>query len=106
MLLKMILRPLKRLRISFRGCIKKYNVKNITKAAGTERYSVPAFYRRIEIINNYGYTGIMASEKKVIVAMSGGVDSSVAAQLLKNKRFDLAGFFLHFWKDEKSAPSP
>jgi len=33
--------------------------------------------------------------------MSGGVDSSVAAQLLKNQGFDVTGIFLHFWKDEK-----
>jgi tRNA-specific 2-thiouridylase len=38
---------------------------------------------------------------KVLVAMSGGVDSSVAAQLLKNQGYDVTGMFLHFWKDEK-----
>lgn len=32
--------------------------------------------------------------------MSGGVDSSVAAQLLKNQGHEVAGVFLHFWKDE------
>lgn len=37
---------------------------------------------------------------KILVAMSGGVDSSVAAQLLKNDGYDVAGVFLHFWKDD------
>ncbi|MGE5426040.1 MAG: tRNA 2-thiouridine(34) synthase MnmA [Bacillota bacterium] len=39
---------------------------------------------------------------KILVAMSGGVDSSVAAQLLKNRGYDVSGVFLHFWKDDKA----
>ncbi len=39
--------------------------------------------------------------KKVLVAMSGGVDSSVAAQLLVDQGYEVAGVFLNFWKDEK-----
>ena len=32
--------------------------------------------------------------------MSGGVDSSVAAKLLKDQGHEVAGIFLHFWKEE------
>jgi len=37
--------------------------------------------------------------QKVIVAMSGGVDSSVAAALLKKEGFEVIGVFLKFWKE-------
>lgn len=32
--------------------------------------------------------------------MSGGVDSSVAAKILKDQGHDVVGIFLHFWKEE------
>lgn len=37
---------------------------------------------------------------KTIIAMSGGVDSSVAAALLKEQGHDLIGIFMHFWAEE------
>jgi tRNA-specific 2-thiouridylase len=41
--------------------------------------------------------------QKVFVAMSGGVDSSVAALLLKKQDYKVVGVFMKFWADTKSA---
>ena len=41
---------------------------------------------------------------RVAIAMSGGVDSSTAAAILKEAGFDLVGFSMQLWDQKRSAP--
>jgi tRNA-specific 2-thiouridylase len=50
----------------------------------------------INVKFNYGIRDIMT---KVVVAMSGGVDSSVAAVLLQQQGYEVAGMMLRLWSE-------
>lgn len=42
---------------------------------------------------------VYTMKKKIVIAMSGGVDSSVCAALLQRKGYDCIGIYLNFWSD-------
>src|SRR3989338_4152773 len=47
----------------------------------------------------------MEKPKKILVLMSGGVDSSVCAALLKQAGHEVAGVYLKLWEGSKDSPS-
>lgn len=55
--------------------------------------------------NNIYMDHILHPKDKIFVSMSGGVDSSVAAALLKNKGLDVVGIFIHNWTEDNGSCS-
>ena len=52
------------------------------------------------MINSLGFNK-PAQRNKVVVAMSGGVDSSVVAGLMKEEGYDVTGITLKLYDDDK-----
>src|SRR5579863_9029514 len=61
----------------------------------------PFFYLTVTNRQTYIYTSIKRSRTmaRIVVAMSGGVDSSVAAALLKEQGHEVIGIMLRLWSE-------
>ncbi|MBI3623480.1 SET domain-containing protein-lysine N-methyltransferase [Candidatus Pacearchaeota archaeon] len=54
------------------------------------------------ILDKDHWSKVKKKKTRVLVAMSGGVDSSVAALMMKNKGYEVIGAFMKNWSDTKN----
>lgn len=70
--------------------------------AGRQAFKYSLFVFQQQSKENRTLSDAASEEKKVMVAMSGGVDSSVAALLLKKAGYSVVGVTLRLWVDPRS----
>jgi tRNA-specific 2-thiouridylase len=66
-----------------------------------KRKIICKFYLKKNPHFSFKKAGRVQEKNKILVAMSGGIDSSVAAALLKKAGFNVIGVFMKFWADSQ-----